>query len=103
MGAGHRAYLVGGIVRDQLLRRELGPGGHRPHDRRHARADQGGDRARGRCALDQGERFGTIGAKVGGRAFEITTHRAEAYARLPQAHRRLRDRRRRRPLPATSR
>ncbi len=28
---------------------------------------------------DQGARFGTIGAKVGGRAIEITTHRAEAY------------------------
>ena len=27
----------------------------------------------------QGERFGTIGAKRGDRAYEITTHRAEAY------------------------
>ena len=27
----------------------------------------------------QGERFGTIGADDGGRDFEITTHRAEAY------------------------
>src|SRR5262249_32160350 len=35
----------------------------------------------------QGERFGTIGASVGGRTFEITTHRAEAYhpdSRKPQ-------------------
>jgi poly(A) polymerase len=29
---------------------------------------------------DQGARFGTIGAKVGGRLVEITTHRAEAYS-----------------------
>lgn len=27
----------------------------------------------------QGERFGTIGAKIGDRTYEITTHRAEAY------------------------
>lgn len=28
----------------------------------------------------QGERFGTIGATIGGRTYEITTHRAEAYS-----------------------
>ena len=35
----------------------------------------------------QGERFGTIGVKIGDREFEITTHRAESYApdsRKPQ-------------------
>lgn len=35
----------------------------------------------------QGERFGTIGATIGGRTYEITTHRAEAYtsdSRKPQ-------------------
>ena len=31
----------------------------------------------------QGERFGTIGAKRGDRLYEITTHRAEAYAPTP--------------------
>jgi poly(A) polymerase len=29
---------------------------------------------------DQGKRFGTIGLKKGGRTYEITTHRAEAYS-----------------------
>ena len=28
----------------------------------------------------QGERFGTIGVKIGGRELEITTHRGEAYS-----------------------
>lgn len=81
VAAGHRAYLVGGIVRDQLLGRELGP---------EADIDLTTDAtppeikaAVGPVAdalWTQGERFGTIGVKLGGRAFEITTHRAEAYA-----------------------
>ena len=33
----------------------------------------------GRRRLDQGKRFGTIGAAKDGRRIEITTHRAEAY------------------------
>ena len=78
--AGQRIYLVGGIVRDLLLGRELGPDGDidLTTDARPARtkelvaplAD---------AVWTQGERFGTIGAKLGDRVVEITTHRAEAY------------------------
>ncbi len=78
--AGFRLYLVGGVVRDLLL-----------------------DRLRDQQDLDfttdalpddverlvrpwadavwlQGKRFGTIGLKSGDRRYEVTTHRAEAYA-----------------------
>ncbi len=49
----------------------------------------------------QGERFGTIGCKVGGVVLEITTHRAEAYhpdSRKPDVA--FSDRHRGRPVPA---
>jgi poly(A) polymerase len=77
--AGHRLYLVGGIVRDLLLDRNL----DRPDldFTTDARPDQT-RRIAGPLAdalWDQGERFGTIGLQVGGRIWEITTHRAEAY------------------------
>jgi poly(A) polymerase len=85
--AGHRLYLVGGIVRDLVL-------GRPTHD---ADIDLTTD-ARPettRALLDgvvdalwtQGEAFGTIGARRGDVIFEITTHRAEAYrsdSRKPQ-------------------
>ncbi|MBI2709852.1 MAG: CCA tRNA nucleotidyltransferase [Actinobacteria bacterium] len=78
--SGRSLYLVGGIVRDQLLRVPLAPGvdidlttDARPPDIKRIV----GPVAEAMWA--QGERFGTIGCKVGGRAFEITTHRAEAY------------------------
>jgi poly(A) polymerase len=77
--AGHRIYLVGGIVRDLWLDREV----------------DGGDVDLTTDALPevtraivapvahqlwtQGERFGTIGCTIDGRSFEITTHRAESY------------------------
>jgi poly(A) polymerase len=77
--AGHRIYLVGGIVRDLVL--------GRPTDR--ADLDLTTDaRPEGTKAIlaqwadsvwDQGQSFGTIGAKRNGATFEITTHRAEAY------------------------
>jgi poly(A) polymerase len=78
--AGFPLYLVGGIVRDQLLGRPLDDGADidlttdaRPHDIKRlvaplAEADR-----------TQGERFGTIGCHIGGRAYEITTHRGESY------------------------
>jgi poly(A) polymerase len=85
--AGHRLYLVGGIVRDLVL-------GRSTHDAdidltTDARPDTT------RALLDgvvdalwtQGEAFGTIGARRGDVIFEITTHRAEAYrsdSRKPQ-------------------
>ncbi|MGH9118820.1 MAG: CCA tRNA nucleotidyltransferase [Acidimicrobiales bacterium] len=77
--AGHRLYLVGGIVRDLLLGRDL--------DRPDIDLTTDARPEETKSILDdwadtiwtQGERFGTIGAKRGTRAFEITTHRAEAY------------------------
>ena len=77
--AGHRLYLVGGIVRDAILDR-VTPG----HDldlTTDARPDEierlvtpGAD-----AVWTQGKRFGTIGCRWRGRQVEITTHRAEAY------------------------
>ncbi|MBA3266877.1 MAG: CCA tRNA nucleotidyltransferase, partial [Acidimicrobiia bacterium] len=77
---GHRIYLVGGSVRDAIL--------GRPLDEidldftTDARPDAI-QRIVGPWAdavWTQGKRFGTIGAARGGREYEITTHRAEAYA-----------------------
>jgi len=77
--AGRQLYLVGGIVRDLLA--------GCPIDRpdidltTDARPEETKRLLSGwaDAMWTQGERFGTIGAKHGGRAFEITTHRAEAY------------------------
>ena len=80
VAAGHRVYLVGGIVRDQLLGRDLGSDDDidlttdatppQVKDALGSLAD---------ALWTQGERFGTIGVKVGQRVFEVTTHRAESY------------------------
>jgi poly(A) polymerase len=77
--AGHRLYLVGGVVRDLLANRPL-------NDRdldftTDARPDDTEAVLRGwaDAVWTQGKRFGTIGAKKDGRSFEVTTHRAEAY------------------------
>ena len=79
--AGKRVYLVGGIVRDLLARRPLGDADDldfttdaRPEETKRIVADWAD------AVWTQGERFGTIGAKKGDRVYEITTHRAEAYA-----------------------
>ena len=78
--AGHRLYLVGGIVRDQLLGKALSPGSDidlttdaRPAETKRLVAPLAD------AVWTQGERFGTIGARIDGRDYEITTHRAEAY------------------------
>jgi poly(A) polymerase len=79
IAAGHRVYLVGGIVRDLLADRPLDQPDidlttdARPVDIK-ALLNGWAD-----AIWTQGERFGTIGAKKAGRSFEITTHRAEAY------------------------
>lgn len=83
VGAGHRLYLVGGVVRDLVVvsdRAEPVSGGDidlttdaRPAEIRRLiepLAD---------TVWAQGERFGTIGARVFDHHVEITTHRAEAY------------------------
>ena len=77
--AGHRLYLVGGVVREAVAGRFLADADldcttdARPPDVRRIV-----DRV-ATSVWTQGERFGTIGCVVDGQAFEITTHRAERY------------------------
>ena len=76
--AGHRFFLVGGLVRDALL--GLGLTGDidittdAVPERIAQLADGWAD-----AVWDQGKRFGTIGARKGSTVVEITTHRAESY------------------------
>ncbi|HEX7096767.1 MAG TPA: CCA tRNA nucleotidyltransferase [Acidimicrobiales bacterium] len=78
--AGFRLYLVGGIVRDQVLGRPL-----EPSTDIDLTTDASPDRIKellaglARAVWTQGERFGTIGCHIGARAYEITTHRGEWY------------------------
>lgn len=75
--AGHQCYLVGGSVRDALL------------DRPHLDVDLATDarpeeveaivRPVAEHVWLQGQRFGTVGCRVGGTTMEITTFRAEVY------------------------
>ncbi len=86
--ADRRLYLVGGVVRDLLVGRDLAD-----HDidlTTDARPDQIKDLLAGHVDTlwNQGERFGTIGAKLTGPdgtewTVEITTHRADVY--LPES------------------
>jgi poly(A) polymerase len=77
--AGHRLYLVGGVVRDLVLGR-LDPGSDLDLTT-DARPEQTTQLVKGwaDAAWDQGARFGTIGVRKGDLVVEITTHRAEAY------------------------
>ncbi|MDQ2650566.1 MAG: CCA tRNA nucleotidyltransferase [Actinomycetota bacterium] len=76
--AGHRIYLVGGIVRDLVLGRPLSGDIDLTTD---ATPEQTTAAVQGwaQAVWDQGARFGTIGVKHGDQIYEITTHRAEAY------------------------
>lgn len=86
--AGHRLYLVGGIVRDHFVGEVPGPEGDidlttdaRPEEILRL------VRPLADAVWEQGARFGTIGGRIAGRDYEITTHRAEAYtpeSRKPQ-------------------
>jgi len=77
--AGHRIYLVGGIVRDLVLGRPLSADIDLTTD---ARPDRTTSLVTGwaDAVWDQGARFGTVGLKKGDTVFEVTTHRAEAYS-----------------------
>ncbi len=77
--AGHRIYLVGGIVRDLVLDRvrqdaDLDLTTDARPDEILALLEGWAD-----STWTQGQAFGTIGARKGDTTFEITTHRAEAY------------------------
>ena len=81
--AGHRLYLVGGTVRDLLLGDETKPVDQMDFDATStARPEETKKLVAGLAdaVWTQGEKFGTIGLKVGNRVYEITTHRAEAYS-----------------------
>ena len=78
--AGHRLYLVGGIVRDLWLDRALDASSDidlttdaSPATTKSLVTELA------EAVWTQGERFGTIGILLAGRAIEITTHRAESY------------------------
>jgi poly(A) polymerase len=77
--AGHQLYLVGGVVRDLIVNR-LGQGADLDFAT-DARPDDTEAIVRGwaDAVWAQGKRFGTIGFRKGGRVFEVTTFRAEAY------------------------
>ena len=78
--AGHHLHLVGGVVRDLLLGRDMTSG----RDIDLTTDALPGETKRlvsgwADSVWSQGERFGTIGCRKDGWTFEITTHRAEAY------------------------
>jgi poly(A) polymerase len=82
--AGHRLFLVGGSVRDLLVEtsrhgrdtiRDLDLTTDARPERIKQLLDGWAD-----AVWNQGEKFGTIGAKRLGRSFEITTFRAESYS-----------------------
>ena len=77
--AGHRVYLVGGIVRDLVVGRlRAGADLDLTTD---ARPEQTEALLSGwaDAVWTQGRAFGTVGARKGDVVFEVTTHRAEAY------------------------
>ncbi|MFY8239344.1 MAG: CCA tRNA nucleotidyltransferase [Ilumatobacteraceae bacterium] len=83
--AGHRLFLVGGTVRDLLLGASDAEIDFSQIDF-DATTTATPDQIKAIVApiadalWTQGERFGTIGLKIGDRPYEITTHRAEAYS-----------------------
>ncbi|MEY3267120.1 MAG: hypothetical protein RJA15_1566, partial [Actinomycetota bacterium] len=83
--AGHRLFLVGGTVRDLLLGASDAEIDFSQIDF-DATTTATPDQIKAIVApiadalWTQGERFGTIGLKIGNRPYEITTHRAEAYS-----------------------
>ncbi len=92
--SGHSLYFVGGVVRDLVLHDRSAPPSESDlfHDVDLTTSARPKEIKRVLQPLadalwTQGERFGTVGAHLGGRAFEITTHRAESYdpmSRKPQ-------------------
>ena len=79
--AGHRLYVVGGTVRDLLLGDASCTTADDIDLTTSARPDEIRACLNGvaEAVWTQGERFGTIGARIGDRVYEITTFRAESY------------------------
>ena len=83
--AGHRLFLVGGSVRDLFIG-ESDAGTDLSLIDFDATTTATPDQIKkivnpiADALWTQGERFGTIGLKIGERTYEITTHRAEAYS-----------------------
>ena len=83
--AGHRLFLVGGTVRDLLVGAADANTDFSAIDFDATTTATPEDIKRivspiADALWTQGERFGTIGLKIGDRTYEITTHRAEAYS-----------------------
>ena len=83
--AGHRLFLVGGTVRDLLVGSADANTDFSTIDFDATTTATPEDIKRivspiADALWTQGERFGTIGLKIGDRTYEITTHRAEAYS-----------------------
>ena len=81
-GAGHRLYVVGGSVRDLLVGRVDPTAPDFDIDlTTDARPDAVKACVNGwaDAVWNQGEKFGTVGARSGDRIYEITTFRAESY------------------------
>jgi poly(A) polymerase len=80
--AGHRLYIVGGSVRDLMVGRVDPTSPHFDIDlTTDARPDAVKACVNGwaDAVWNQGEKFGTVGARSGERTYEITTFRAESY------------------------
>jgi len=80
VAAGHECYLVGGSVRDALLDR-VADDEMDVDITTDARPDEVERVVRGLTdsVWLQGKQFGTVGAKIDGTKFEVTTFRAEVY------------------------
>jgi poly(A) polymerase len=77
--AGHRAYLVGGSVRDAFLDRLRGDSDTDVATDARPDVIEGVVKDWADAVWLQGERFGTVGCRKDGELFEITTFRAEVY------------------------
>lgn len=77
--AGHRLHLVGGIVRDDLAGRSRDDADHDLTTDAPPEVTKSLVAPMAEAVWTQGERFGTIGARVAGHDLEITTYRAESY------------------------
>ena len=82
---GHRLYLVGGAVRDLLVAHDDPAAATADRFDLDLTTDARPEVIRellgptAEALWGHGERFGTIGARIGGYDLEVTTHRAEAY------------------------